>query len=116
MKMIIAVIRPDRLEPVQHALRAVLDEHDNYRMTVSSVEGHGAHRGEVEYFRGTPIRPRLTPKLQITIAVNDVYVDPVIEAIVGAARTGSIGDGKVFVLPLEQCIRIRTGERGGSAI
>jgi len=116
MKMIIAVIRPERLEPVQDELRAILDEHDNYRLTVHSVEGHGAQRGEVEFFRGSPIRPRLIPKLQITLIVNDVYTDPAIEAIIRGARTGSVGDGKIFVVPLDECVRIRTGERGGKAV
>lgn len=116
MKLIQAVIRPERLEPVQEALRAVLDEHDRYRLTVQAVEGHGAQLGEVELFRGQPVRPRLIPKLQVALAVNDRYVDAVIEAIVAAARTGAVGDGKIFVIPLEECIRIRTGERGGAAV
>ncbi len=116
MKMIIAVIRPERLEPVQDELRTILDEHDNYRLTVHTVEGHGAQRGEVEFFRGSPVRPRLIPKLQITLAVNDQYVTPAVDAIIRGARTGGVGDGKVFVLPMDECIRIRTGERGGNAI
>ena len=116
MKMIIAIIRPDRLEAVQDELRAILDEHDNYRLTVHAVEGHGAQRGEVEYFRGSQVRPRLIPKLQVTLAVNDQYAEPAIAAIIRGARTGSVGDGKIFVLPLEMCVRIRTGERGGSAV
>ena len=116
MKMIQAVIRPERLEPVQEALRKVLDEHDNYRLSVHPVEGHGAQQGEVEFFRGQPVRPRLIQKLQVNLAVNDPYVDAAVDAILKAARTGAVGDGKVFVLPLEQCIRIRTGERGDEAI
>lgn len=116
MKMIIAVIRPDRLEPVQNELRKVLDEDDSYRLTVQAVEGHGAQQGEVEYFRGTAVRPRLIPKLQITIALNDAYVEPAIAAIIAGARTGRVGDGKIFIVPLDQVIRIRTGDRGGSAI
>lgn len=116
MKLIIAIIRPERLEPVQTELRKVLDENDNYRLTVQAVEGHGAQQGELEYFRGQAVRPRLIPKLQLTIAVNDNYAQPAIDAILRGARTGNVGDGKIFVMPLDDCIRIRTGERGGDAI
>lgn len=116
MKLIIAIIRPERLEAVQVELRKVLDENDNYRLTVQSVEGHGAQQGEVEFFRGQAVRPRLIPKLQVTVGVNDAYAQPAIDAIMRGARSGNVGDGKIFVLPLEDCIRIRTGERGGKAI
>lgn len=120
MKLIIAIIRPERLEAVQVELRKVLDENDNYRLTVQAVEGHGAQHGEVEYLRGQPIRPRLIPKLQVTLGLNDAYVEPAIEAICRGARSGTVsghvGDGKIFVLPMEECVRIRTGERGGKAI
>jgi nitrogen regulatory protein P-II 1 len=116
MKLILAIIRPERLEAVQTELRKVLDEKDNYRLTVQSVEGHGAQQGEVEHFRGREIRPRLIPKLQVTIGVNDPYVQPAVDAIIRGARTGAVGDGKIFVLPLDDCIRIRTGGRGTEAI
>lgn len=118
MKLIVAIIRPERLEAVQAGLQAVLDEEDRYRVTVQPVEGHGRQEGEVEYFRGQRMRPRLVPKVQVTIGVNDRYVEPAIEAILKAARTegGAVGDGKIFVLPMEECVRIRTGERGGAAI
>lgn len=118
MKLIIAIIRPERLDAVQAALQGALDEGDNYRLTAQTVDGHGRQAGEVEYFRGQTVRQRLVQKTRITIGVNDPYVEPAIEAIVKAARTGAgeIGDGKIFVLPLEECVRIRTGERGGSAI
>ncbi len=116
MKLIIAIIRPERLEAVQTELRKVLDENDNYRLTVQAVEGHGAQQGEVQYFRGQAIRPRLIPKLQITLGLNDDYVTRAVDAICAGARSGSVGDGKIFVMPLEDCIRIRTGERGGKAI
>jgi nitrogen regulatory protein P-II 2 len=119
MKMIIAVVRPERLEAVQDALQAALDEEDHYRVTVDTVSGHGRQAGEVEYFRGAAVRPRLVEKTRLTIAVNDQYVERAIEAIVKGARTegdGAVGDGKIFVLPLEECVRIRTGERGGAAI
>ena len=119
MKLVTAIIRPERLEAVQEALRAVLDEEDRYRLTVDSVEGHGASQGEVEIFRGQRIRPRLAPKTRITIAVNDAYLEKTIAAIVAGARTdggGAVGDGKIFVQALEDVVRIRTGERGRDAI
>jgi len=71
MKLILAIIRPERLEAVQAALQSVLDENDNYRLTVKPVEGHGQQHGEVEYVRAQPVRPRIIPKLEITIGVND---------------------------------------------
>lgn len=119
MKLILAIIRPERVDAVQAALQQVLDEGDNYRVTVSTVDGHGRQEGEIEYFRGQPVRQRLVQKTQITVGVNDAYVEPAIEAILKGARTppaGDIGDGKIFVIPLDDCIRIRTGERGGKAI
>ncbi len=119
MKLIVAIIRPERLEAVQEELQKVLDEDDNYRVTVDAVEGHGAQHGEVELFRGQRVRPRMIPKTRMLVGVNDQYVEPTIAAIIRAARTeggGTVGDGKIFVLPLDECIRIRTGERGGSAI
>jgi nitrogen regulatory protein P-II 1 len=119
MKLIIAVIRPERLDAVQDALKAVLDEADNYRLTVQPVEGHGRLRGDVEYFRGQEARPKFVRRTQITIGLNDAYVEPAIEAIVRGARStagGAVGDGKIFVMPIEECVRIRTGERGGAAI
>ncbi|TWT45515.1 Nitrogen regulatory protein P-II [Phycisphaerae bacterium RAS1] len=119
MKLVIAIIRPERLEAVQTALRGVLDEADNYRLTVQPVEGHGRLRGEVEYIRGQEVRPQLVRRVQITIGVNDGYVEKTVGAILTAARTqpgGAVGDGKIFVVPLEECVRIRTGERGGTAI
>src|SRR5258708_5190860 len=119
MKLIIAIIRPERLEAVQAALKAALDEADHYRITVQPVDGHGRQEGLVEYFRGQQVRPRLVRKTQVTIGVNDQYVEPAIQAIIAGARSereGAVGDGKIFVVPLEECIRIRTGERGGKAI
>lgn len=115
MKMIVAVIRPERLEAVQRAL----GESDIYLMTVTDVRGCGRQRGHTEVYRGSEFQVRLLPKLKLEIAVNNAFVEAAMEAIVHAARTpetGQIGDGKIFVLPLEDCIRIRTGERGGDAI
>jgi nitrogen regulatory protein P-II 1 len=118
MKLVIAIIRPEKLDAVQAALQAALDEGDNYRLTTQTVDGHGRQAGELEYFRGQAVRQRMVHKTQLTIGVNDAYVEPAIAAIVRAARTGEgeVGDGKIFVLPLEECVRIRTGERGGQAI
>src|SRR5262245_51246454 len=118
MKLVIAIIRPEKLDAVQAALQGALDEGDHYRLTVQTVDGHGRQSGELEFFRGQPVRQRLVQKTQVMIAVNDPYVEPTIRAIVAAARTdgGAIGDGKIFVVPLEECIRIRTDERGGKAI
>lgn len=119
MKLIIAIIRPERLEAVQAGLQRVLDEGDHYRLTATSVDGHGRQDGEIEYFRGQPVRRKTVHKTQITLGVNDAYVERAIGAIIEGARTGAggeIGDGKIFVVPLEEAVRIRTGERGGKAI
>lgn len=118
MKMIIAVIRPERLTDVEDALRAVLDEGDNFRITIDTIEGHGRQEGSVELFRGQEVHQRTVTKTRITICVNDGYVERTIEAIQKGARTGdgAVGDGKIFVVPLEEVVRIRTGERGNKAI
>jgi nitrogen regulatory protein P-II 2 len=114
MKLIVAIIRPERLEAVQ----AALAERDVYLMTVTDVRGCGRQGGYTEVYRGTELRVKLLPKLKLEIAVNEAFVEAAVEAIVHAARsaTGQIGDGKIFVLPLDDCVRIRTGERGGQAI
>ncbi len=115
MTKIECIIRPERFEEVN----AVLTDLGIVLMTVSDVRGCGRQRGYTEVYRGTEIEVRLLPKLKLEIAVNDAFVDVTVEAIVHAARTpetGQIGDGKIFVLPLEDCVRIRTGERGTAAI
>lgn len=115
MKLIVAIIRPEKLEDVQKALA----ERDVYLMTVSDVRGCGRQRGYTEVYRGTEVTVRLIPKLKLEIAVTEPFVEATIEAIVHSARTGdtgTIGDGKIFVMPLDDCIRIRTGERGSEAI
>ena len=116
MKLITAIIRPERLEAVQQQLQGVLDEEDHYRLTVETVEGHGRQEGEVEIYRGQRLRANLVEKLKLTLGVNDAYVEKAIGAILCGARTGQVGDGKIFVAPLDDCVRIRTGERGTSAI
>jgi nitrogen regulatory protein P-II 2 len=114
MKLIVAIIRPERLEAVQQAL----NERDVYLMTVSDVRGCGRQRGYTEVYRSAEYQVRLLPKLKLEIAVNEAFVEATVEAIVHAARSegGQIGDGKIFVLPLDDCVRIRTGERGSDAI
>jgi nitrogen regulatory protein P-II 2 len=115
MKMIVAIIRPEKLEDVQRALA----ERDVYLMTVTEVRGCGRQRGYTEVYRGQEVQVRLLPKLKLEIAVNEPFVEATVEAIVHAARTGetgNVGDGKIFVLPMDDCVRIRTGERGSTAI
>ncbi len=112
MKVIIAVIKPDRLEAVKQELYNV----EVNLMTVSDVLGHGRQMGVTEVYRGVKEMGNLLRKVQLMIAVNDAYVEPTIQALIKGGKTGEIGDGKIFVLPLEECIRIRTGERGEPAI
>src|SRR3954462_2257961 len=103
MKLIIAIIRPEKLEAVQDAL----SEREVYLMTVSNVHGCGRQRGYTETFRGGKIQLRLVPKLKLEIAVNDNFVKPTVDTILKVAKSEGdrIGDGKIFVLPLEQCYR-----------
>lgn len=113
MKLITAIIQPDRLDAVRESLIAA----EITRITVSRVSGHGRGVDE-ELYRGQIVIPNLIPKVQLDIACNDDYVDIAINAIIKAAKhgDGKIGDGKIFVTPLERCIRIRTGEHGPTAI
>ncbi len=115
MKLITAIIRPEQLDDVQH----FLDDQGFDVMTVSDVRGWGRQRGLLEVYRGQEVEERLISRLKLEIAVNDDRVDAVIDAIVRGARTGEtgrLGDGKIFVQALEECIRIRTGETGAKAI
>ena len=115
MKKIVAIIRPDKL----NAVRAALSANDIYLMTVSDVRGIGSEGSRTEVFRGQEYLVELMPKVKLEIAVNDAFVDAAIDAIVQSARssgTGAAGDGKIFVEPLYDCIRIRSGERGEPAI
>ncbi len=112
MKLIIAIIKPDRLEAVKQELYKA----EVNLITVSEVLGHGRQMGITEVYRGVKEMGNLLRKVQLLIAVNDDFVEATINAILNGGRTGEIGDGKIFVLPLEECIRIRTGERGGTAI
>ena len=112
MKYIIAVIQPHKLEEVKEALYR---EEVNL-ITVSEVLGHGRQMGTTEIYRGIKETGNLLRKIKVEIAVNDNFVERTIKALTAGARTGEIGDGKIFVLDLEQCIRIRTGETGSVAI
>ena len=112
MKLIIAVIQPHKLEEVKKELYAV----EVNLITVSPVLGHGQQKGVTEFYRGVKETGNLLRKVQLEIAVNDNFVEPTIKAIIKGAKTGNIGDGKIFVLNLERCIRIRTGEEGSKAI
>ena len=112
MKYIIAIIQPDRLDDVVEALT---DAEINL-MTVSDVMGRGRQKGVAEVYRSHVEPGGLLRKVKVEIAVNDAFVAPALEAVIKGARTGNIGDGKIFVLDLEECIRIRTGETDGVAI
>ena len=112
MKLIIAIIQPHRLDDVMREL----DGKEIYLKTVSNVLGVGRQKGVTEVYRGVKEAGTLLKKVRLEIAVNDQYVKPAVDAIVRGARTGNIGDGKIFVVALEECIRIRSGETGKVAI
>jgi nitrogen regulatory protein PII len=112
MKLIIAIIKPFKLDEVKDALAAAGVE----GMTVTEVKGFGRQKGHTEVYRGSEYTVDFLPKVKVEIAVSDEIAGKVVEAIVKAAKTGKIGDGKVFLLPLEDVVRIRTGERGESAV
>ena len=112
MKLIIAYIQPERLNDVKQSLY----EAEVYKMSVTNALGCGQQGGYTESYRGVEIEVNLLKKVRLEIAVNEGFVQPTIDAIIKGARTGEIGDGKIFVLPLGECIRIRTGETGSSAI
>jgi len=112
MKMITAIIKPFKLDEVREALSAI----NVHGMTVTEVKGFGRQKGHTELYRGAEYVVDFLPKVKIEAAVDEALVDQVIEAIERAARTGKIGDGKIFVASLEQVIRIRTGETGNEAL
>jgi len=112
MKLIVAIIQPNKLPDVKDALFAA----DVRKMTVTNVIGCGQQAGYTENYRGTIVEVNLLKKVRLEVAVNEGFVQPTIDAIIKGARTGQIGDGKIFVLDLPRCIRIRTGEEGGEAI
>jgi nitrogen regulatory protein P-II 1 len=112
MKLITAMIQPEKLPDVKKSLF----DAGIHKMTVTNVVGAGQQKGFTESYRGAVEEVNLLKKVRIEIAVNDDFVERTIEAIVKGARTGNIGDGKIIVTPVEQCIRIRTGEKGQAAI
>ena len=112
MRKIEAIIKPFKLDEVKEALHEIGIQ----GMTVTEVKGFGRQKGHTELYRGAEYVVDFLPKIKIEIAVGDEMADKVVQAIVGAANTGRIGDGKIFVLPMEEVIRIRTGERGTDAV
>jgi nitrogen regulatory protein P-II 2 len=112
MKIIVAIIKPFKLDEVRDALTAV----GVHGLTVTEVKGYGRQKGHTEIYRGAEYTVNFLPKLKLEIAVSSDLVDKVVEAIVSASKTGQIGDGKIFVSPLEQAVRIRTGERDSDAL
>lgn len=112
MKLITAVIRPSRLEEVRKELEGL----GVHGLTVTEVRGHGRQKGHKEVFRGKEYVVDLLPKVRLEIALPDERADAVVDAIERGSKTGDVGDGKIFVVPVEECVRIRTGERGEDAL
>ena len=112
MKLIVAYIQPERLNAVKQALY----EQDVYKMSVTNALGCGEEKGYHETYRGAEIEVDLLKKIRLEIALNEDFLQPAIDAIIKGAKTGQIGDGKIFIQNLDECIRIRTGETGNDAI
>ncbi len=112
MKLIIAIIQPHRLDAVREHLTGI----DIAGLTVTEVRGYGRQKGHTEIYRGAEYQIAFLPKIKLEIAVPDGRVDDVVQAITAGSRTGKIGDGKIFVLELEQALRVRTGETGDNAL
>jgi len=112
MKLVMAIIKPFKLSDVKEALA----ELGIVRMTISEVKGYGRQKGHTELYRGSEYQIDFLPKVKIEIAIEDERVDRVLETIERSAKTGTIGDGKIFVVNLDEAIRIRTGERGADAL
>ena len=112
MKLVVAIIRPEKLNEVLEGLfRAEVRG-----LTISRVKGHGGETERVETYRGTTVKMELSEKVRLEIGVSDHFVRPTVEAIIDAARTGDVGDGKIFVVPVEKVYRIRTGEEDEEAV
>ena len=112
MRLIKAIIKPFKLDEVRHALNDVGVQ----GLTVSEVKGYGRQKGHTELYRGAEYVVDLLPKVKVEVVVNDELCQTVVDAIIQAASTGRIGDGKIFVIPVEDAVRIRTGERGDIAL
>jgi nitrogen regulatory protein P-II 1 len=112
MKLITAIVRPEKLHDV---LEALFDA-EVRGLTLSRAQGHGGELEEVETYRGTTVKMELVEKVRLEIGVSEAFVEPTIQAILSSSRTGEVGDGKVFVLPVERVVRIRTGEEDEAAV
>jgi nitrogen regulatory protein P-II 1 len=112
MKLVTAIVKPFKLDDVKHALESL----GVHGLTVSEVQGYGRQKGHTEVYRGAEYTVDFVPKVRVEILVDDADPDRVVEAIAAAARTGKIGDGKVWVTPVEALVRVRTGERGPDAL
>ena len=112
MKLIVAVLKPFKLDEVKEALKAL----GIHGMTLTEAQGFGRQRGHTEVYRGAEYEVEFVPKIRLEVVVDDGQVDDVANAIVDAAGTGKIGDGKVWILPVDELIRVRTGERGADAL
>jgi nitrogen regulatory protein P-II 1 len=112
MKLITAVVKPFKLDEVKNALQA----HGVHGLTVTEASGYGRQHGHTEVYRGAEYRIDLVPKVRIEVVVEDEEAEVVLDAVVEAARTGKIGDGKVWVVPVDSIVRVRTGERGPDAV
>ena len=112
MKLVVAIVRPEKLSEVLESLYRA----EVRGLTLHRVEGHGGETERVETYRGTTVKMELSEKVRLEIGVSDHFVQPTVDAIVRAARTGEVGDGKIFVMPVERVIRIRTGEEDRAAV
>ena len=112
MKLIVAIVRPEKLSAVLESLYPA----EVRGLSISRVEGHGGETEQVQTYRGTTVKVGLTEKVRVEIGVSDHFVEPTVQAILASARTGGVGDGKIFVLPVEKVYRIRTGEEDQAAV
>ena len=112
MKLVVAIVRPEKLSAVLESLYRA----EVRGLSISRVEGHGGETEQVQTYRGTTVKVGLTEKVRVEIGVSDHFVEPTVQAILASARTGGVGDGKIFVLPVEKVYRIRTGEEDQAAV
>ncbi|MBT1004090.1 P-II family nitrogen regulator [Paenarthrobacter sp. DKR-5] len=112
MKLITAIVRPEKLDDVRQAL----EDADVQGLTVSEANGYGRQRGHTEFYRGAEYTSDMLPKVRVEILADDDEVDRLVDAVLASARTGKVGDGKVWTIPVEEAVRVRTGERGEAAI